>query len=141
MNEINLKIRKVKKDELATCAKLARLEELETGPDIYPTESELKSGSKSGVFLVALINKKVVGFVLGYILSRQSGYIDLLVVDQNFRDRGIGTKLLNKITKRFEIKGVKNIWLIAHENDLDMTFYKNKDFVEGDRFRFFWKKI
>lgn len=134
-------IKKARREDIDACAKLAKTRELEAGPGIYPTEKELLSGMKQGVFLVAKNEEDVLGFTLGYELSRQFGYIDLLVIEENHRGMGLGTKLLNAITKKMRKNGITNIWLIAHENVADMRFYAAKHFKEGDRFRLFWKEL
>lgn len=137
----DLKILKAKSEDINDCVRLAETKELEYGPGLFPKEKELKSGAKRGIFYVAKINDKTIGFVLGYILSRQSAYIDLLVVEKNFRGQGIGTKLLNKIKKKMRKEEINNIWLIAHENQKDVEFYLHKHFKEGDRFRLFWEDL
>lgn len=141
MSNAEIKIRSVARNDIESCLKLSQIKELELGPKSFPTEAELISGFEKGIFLVAESDSKIIGFVLGYVLSRQNGYIDLLVVDRDHRGMGIGTKLLDEIIKKFKSQDVEDVWLIAHETDLDLHFYAERHFKQGDRFRLFWKEI
>jgi len=139
--EYKIKILKAKIEDIEVCVKLAKTKELQYAPGLFPSEKELKSGARHGLFYVAKVEDKIVGFVLGYILSRQSGYIDLLVVEEKYRGQGIGTKLLSKIKKKMHQEEINNAWLIAHENQKDVEFYLKKHFKQGDRFRLFWEDL
>lgn len=77
---------------------------------------------KGGIFYVAVEDEKVFGFVVGMFikLSKQDlqgtypaimGRIEELYVDPNFREQGIGTKLMDKIEEYFKQKGCQYIWV------------------------------
>ncbi|MFQ6723963.1 MAG: tRNA (adenosine(37)-N6)-threonylcarbamoyltransferase complex dimerization subunit type 1 TsaB [Clostridia bacterium] len=79
---------------------------------VYPlTLLNKKLVSKDCVTFVAQIDEQVVGFVVGRFLTDDYNdiNIDLIVVDVNFRNHGIGTKLINQIE------------LCAKENKCDIT--------------------
>lgn len=136
-----IKIRKAKPADLDICLVLAQEPELASSLGVQPTYEELRNGLRHGIFMVAKLGDTVVGFVLGYVMSRQNGHIDLLVVAKEHRRKGIGTKLSGKIVKKMRKKNVNWIWLIAHETDADMNFYNVNHFKEGDRFRLFWREL
>jgi len=75
----------------------------------------IKRINKDNVILVYEIDKKIVGFIYGYIDSTNKvktdveSYIEYLYVDTEYRDRGIGTNLINEFIKLVKEKGTKYI--------------------------------
>lgn len=96
--------------------------ELYNNYDISPlkqTISEIKDQIKTYVFLKAVLDGKIVGTVRAYAKSGTC-YIGRLAVDPGMQNRGIGTKLMEKVEScfapdRFELftgrKSVKNLHL------------------------------
>ncbi len=131
-------------EDIQKCLPLAQTKELEGAKGKFPTLEELQAGyeSKSAIFLVAKNEKNIVGFALGYIHSRQSCYLDLLVVDKEIRGQGIGTKLLQAFEKEAQNKKIDHLWLISHlYNSKDHDFYTKKHFSPGDKFQIFAREI
>lgn len=102
-------------------------------------EKELEYiSSKKKIFLVAEIDKKIVGYANGYIVENSDiyykepvAYLDCLCVDKNFRKQGIGKKLIDKFSNIVERKGAKYIKLNAFKNNTPaVNLYKKEGFEE-----------
>lgn len=68
------------------------------------------------------------------------GHIDELIVDEGFRGKGVGSRLLEEITRRAEKKGCKKIELESdlHRKDAH-RFYLDRGYIKASYS--FWKKI
>lgn len=97
--------------------------------------------------LVAKINKKVVGFVLGALIEKKKnpwiyGYVIWTGVDPDFSGQGIGNKLLKKIMKLFEEAGAKILLVdTSTENKTALRFFKKNGFEEEEGHVFLSKNI
>lgn len=86
------------------------------------------------VCLVAKEDKKIIGFVSLAITIRlwtegHIGHINEFVVDEIYREKGVGTELLAQITKIAEEKGCKKIELDSGvHREKAHKFYENKGF-------------
>lgn len=113
--------------------------------DIYPRPA-----------LVAEIENKVVGFIMGYVsgwefgIPDNIGWIDTLGVDPQHQRQGIGTTLFNALIKNFKhtgrekipnieesnkskIEGVNDVYTLVNWNDWDLVqFYNKMGFKKGD---------
>ena len=113
--------------------------------DIYPRPA-----------LVAELEGKVVGFIMGYVSGWEFGvpdtigWIDTLGVDPAYQRRGIGSALFNALIENFKhsgrekisgvdgaekprIEGVNVVYTLANWNDWDlMQFYQAMGFKKGD---------
>lgn len=141
---MEISIEEATKEDVINCVDLAQTKELEGSPGHFPTYEDLLAGyeSKSAIFIVAKHADSIIGFALGYIHSRQSCYLDLLVVDKESRGQGIGTKLILEFEKIARGKNIDHVWLISHlYNSKDHQFYLKKHFKEGDKFQIFSRKI
>ncbi len=115
--------------------------------DIYPRPA-----------LVAELEGKVVGFIMGYVSGWEFGvpdtigWIDTLGVDPAHQRRGIGTALFKALIENFkhtgrektigtkevektQIEGVNVVYTLANWNDWDLVqFYHAMGFKKGDVF-------
>jgi len=99
---------------------------------------------KQGVFYVALVGDKVVGFVVG-VLEGQSdegllnahpgimGRVTELYVDDSFRGQGIGTKLMSKVEQYLKRKDCDYIWVeVFLPNVKTHDLYKKLGYQDRD---------
>ncbi|MEM3824486.1 MAG: ribosomal protein S18-alanine N-acetyltransferase [Candidatus Bathyarchaeia archaeon] len=73
------------------------------------------------ISLVAKVNNKIVGFVIGIIRPERSalaGHILTIDVSPAYRRRGIAQRLLQKIEEIFKEKGVKSCRLEVREDNV-----------------------
>lgn len=103
--------------------------------------------------LVAVVEGKIVGFILGFVSGWEFGvpdtvgWIDTLGVDPAFQRRGIGRTLFNALIEIFkksgrqesvetterEVEGVNIVYTLASWNDWDLLqFYHSMGFKKGE---------
>ena len=103
--------------------------------------------------LVAVVEGKIVGFILGFVSGWEFGvpdtvgWIDTLGVDPAFQRRGIGRTLFNSLIEIFkksgrqesvetaerEVEGVNIVYTLASWSDWDLLqFYHSMGFRKGD---------
>lgn len=81
-------------------------------------------------FLVALDNKKIIGYVVGFLSTPGRGRIFSLAVLENYRKKGIGTNLITKICTTLKKKGANEIGLeVRMSNVSAQKFYLKQDFI------------
>jgi ribosomal-protein-alanine N-acetyltransferase len=112
-------------------ADLVKVMEIERNSFSEPwPESYLKKFCKNHPheFLVAENKGEVVGFVAGEI-SENLGKVSLIAVDQNYREKGVGKKLLEFILNHFKEKGIRTVVARARtENEKGVAFLKSFGF-------------
>ncbi len=85
-------------------------------------------------FLIAEVNKKVAGFLVGICKTTKEGenlifFISKLAISKDFRGVGIGSKLMNNAEKTAKEKGCQRIELGVYENNLSaQEFYQHLGF-------------
>lgn len=85
--------------------------------------------------LVAVCNDRVIGSARLRELSEELGSIAYVSVLPEFRNQGIGTKLIEKLIEKAKEKNLKRLRLMTRLTALD--FYKRLGFLEiGDPFDF-----
>jgi ribosomal protein S18 acetylase RimI-like enzyme len=83
-------------------------------------------------FLVALADKRVVGFLIGEVRdwefgSPPCGWVFAIDVDPQARQAGIGAKLLGALTQELQRTGVRKLrTLLSHENTLILSFFRSQ---------------
>lgn len=82
--------------------------------------------------LVAEVDGRVVGFIIAY-KYREQAYIDSLAVDPDFRDMGIGGRLIQAVEELLAIERVERIALSVKEGNLRaLDFYLRRGYkVKG----------
>ena len=110
--------------------------------DIYPRPA-----------LIAELNDKVVGFILGYVsgwgfgVPDTVGWIDTIGVDPDYQNQGIGENLFKRLIENFKrtgkeaqpeaketpIEGVNVVYTLVRWNDWNLLRFFNKmGFKKGD---------
>jgi ribosomal protein S18 acetylase RimI-like enzyme len=93
--------------------------------DSTPTEADIQGfhSSEPDFFLVAELNRRIVGFVYGResknvpdeVLRRwratKAGSVEVLAVEEQYRRRGIATLLLNRLFVVFRKRGIDTVTL------------------------------
>lgn len=88
-------------------------------------EIEKKIERDPDLFLVAEIDEKIVGSVIGGYDGRR-GLLYHLAVARAFRGRGIGTGLLNEVESRLRAKGCLKCYLmVTLDNDEAAQYYEH----------------
>ena len=94
--------------------------------------------SRKKIFLVAVIDENIVGYVNGYVFENSDiyykkpvAYLDCLCVDKSVRKQGIGESLIDEFTKMVKERGAKYIKLNAFENNIPaVSLYKKLGYEE-----------
>jgi len=92
---------------------VSHLDKLYSRKNYYRPSQLLKYYRKNKeLFLVAEINKKIIGFIIGKRKRKKTGIIEMLFVHPKHRNKRIGTKLAKKLITKFKKIGVKSIFLV-----------------------------
>lgn len=130
---------------------LTRINEIEVVSFTDPWPSSFFTyihGKAPDLFLVAEEDEEIVGYVIGELrevmfsgVSHKSsiGHILNIAVDEGWRNRGIGTRLIEEIENRFRRMGATRVTLEVREsNATARSFYLRRDFAEIGRVRAYY---
>ncbi len=134
-----IEIREMELDDLPSVFALgAQLFTAEKWPNLYRTwdEFELLStfSTDKELCLVAEKDGKIVGFILGSLIEKPRsawvyGYMEWIGVDPAIKNRGTGTRLLNKLTDLFIKHGARMMLVDTElENQEALRFFKKMGF-------------
>ena len=112
------------------------LERREDGHEHFEKYAREKIDSDDATVLVAADDGKVIGFSIIYISNHppvlkteRYGHIDSLAVRSEYRRKGVGTAILDKIHEWFESKGIDRIQLeVLPQNQIGYSFWREKGF-------------
>lgn len=135
---LNVIIRQMEIDDLPEVFALGEKIFTSKSPTLYRTWDEYELTefflSDSDLCLVAELNEKIVGFLLGTTLSKHKnpwtyGNLTWLGVDNRYRKIGIANKLFNHFIDLMVKKGVRIIVTDTEaDNKLALEFFKKKGF-------------
>lgn len=95
---------------------------------------------KTSVFRVAIEGDRLIGAVFGTHDGRK-GWINRLVVDPVYQQRGIATKLLRDVERLLNDLGIEIIaCLIDEDNPGSMEFFRKSGYIEHRDIIYFAKK-
>jgi N-acetylglutamate synthase-like GNAT family acetyltransferase len=147
MRELEIKIRRGKLKDISQIYNLGKhAKELEFSKKMnFHDKVELKefvTKTKDNILLVSISNKKVIGFLYAKIVSRTWCILDNLVVDEKFREEGIGSLLLEDLYKILKNKKVNYIQILEDiHHKKTREFWKKKGFKEEKKFIWADKRI
>jgi ribosomal protein S18 acetylase RimI-like enzyme len=95
-----------------------------------PNLDELWVYFKKALSFGYFINENLVGLVICEITLNKQAYIWYLIVDEKYRGRGIGQKLILELEGKLKSKKIKKIFLNSSEDS--KKFYEKLDFMLGD---------
>jgi len=119
--DIGFEIREVQStDEEVVRILLDELEERIADPSIFHTIFKEYLQRAGAVFLVAEVDRKVIGFIscLGQRLLHHEGWvyeIQELIVTEAFQGKKIGQALIEEVRKRIEPRGIKSIEVCSNK--------------------------
>jgi len=146
-----MKVRKARSEEIGQIADLQQglmFREKKIDPTYFDLSKHAKEGfvefakkkieNRKSRLLVAIIDDKIVGYILGWIKERppvfrlkKIGYISDCFVVKKFRRKGIGEKLTQKMLTWFKTKRLNHVELVVtSKNKLGLTAWKNLGFEE-----------
>ena len=89
-----------------------------------PTEIERKLTRDPDLFLVAEVDGRIIGSVIGGFDGRR-GMIYHLAIAAEYREQGIGTRLMDELESRMHAKGcLKSYLLVTVDNPEAEEYYK-----------------
>jgi PhnO protein len=118
---IDLEIREVQpKDEEKVRLLLDELEQRVADPSIFHTIFKEYLQRTEAVFLVAEVDRKVIGFIscLGQRLLHHEGWvyeIQELIVTETFQGKKIGQALIEEVRRRLEPRRIKSIEVCSNK--------------------------
>lgn len=90
-------------------------------------------------FLVAEIDRDLIGFVIG-IVQRKEGHILAIAIRDGYKKQGIGTYLMKKLIKVYEKNGIFRLKLeVRASNIAALTMYKNLGFKITNRLKNYYE--
>ena len=95
-----------------------------------PNLDELWVYFKNALSFGYFINENLVGLVICEITLNKQAYIWYLIVDEKYRGRGIGKKLILELEGKLKSKKIKKIFLNSTADS--KKFYEKLDFMLGD---------
>jgi len=106
-----------------------------------PEEIEKKAAHDPDLFLVAEVEGKVVGSVIGGFDGRR-GLIYHLAVAGDYRNQGLASRLMEEVERRLREKGcLKCYLLVLNGNDEAARFYKHRGWTDMKQVRLFGKEL
>ena len=89
--------------------------------------------------LVAEIEGRIVGFILGEISGREFrvpetiAWIDTIGVDPAYQKKGVASTLLSQVIQNFRQRGITRLYTLVNWSSWDLLhFYKKAGFTRGD---------
>ena len=106
-----------------------------------PGEIEKKIARDPDLFLVAEMDKNVVGSVIGGYDGRR-GLIYHLAVAASFRGQGIGSRLMDEVESRLRAKGcLKSYLLVTLDNPEVEVYYQQRGWQHMDQIHLYGKEL
>lgn len=134
-----LNIRTLKKTDLDAIAEIDERVLGESRRNYWEKKLDLMNDKSSPFSLVAEMDEKVIGFILGDVsglefgVPETIGWIDTIGIDPTYQKRGVATALANELIKNLKAIGVKTIYTLVSWNDWDLLqFFHAMGFTRGD---------
>ena len=135
-------IRKAIENDIERCVELSKIGEFEIPGGGFPGRTHFEDSLERGIFLVADEEKDVRGLIIGFQLTSELVYLDLLTVDSFYRGRGIGAQLVESFREELIERGVEKCFLIdPNKNPRTLNFYNSRGFKQGGNYTLFFEGI
>jgi N-acetylglutamate synthase-like GNAT family acetyltransferase len=143
---MKIRIRKAAKKDLTKILNLFNSSSNLTGDDkLHYKKYHIKEYIEGPIFntYIAEINKEIAGVILIIIFKKAKYlFIENLIVKEDFRKQGIGSKLIGHVESLAKKYKIKLIYFYSEENNtIIKNFSENNRFKKAKKFCFFWKEI
>jgi len=135
----NLKIRSLRIEDLEAIVAIDEKVLGEKRRDYWEKKLHMMDEKASQVSLVAEVQGKVLGFILGDVsgwefgVSDTIGWIDTIGVEPAQQKKGLATALAQELIQRLKAMGVRTIYTLVSWNDWDLLqFFHAMGFTRGD---------
>ncbi len=135
----NVKIRPLKIEDLGSIVTIDEKVLGEKRRDYWEKKLQMMGEKASQVSLVAEVQGKVLGFILGDVSGWEFGvpdtvgWIDTIGVDPAHQKKGLATALAQELVQRLKAMGVRTIYTLVSWNDWDLLqFFHVMGFTRGD---------
>jgi predicted N-acetyltransferase YhbS len=135
----NLRIRLLKNEDLEAIMRIDEKVLGEQRKDYWERRLALINAPSSQISLVAEVDNRVVGFILGdfsgweFGVPNTIGWIDTIGVDPDYQKKGLATSLAHDLISRLKGLGVKTIYTLVSWDDWDLLqFFHAMGFTRGD---------
>ena len=135
----NVKIRPLKIEDLESIVTIDEKVLGEKRRDYWEKKLQMMGEKASQVSLVAEVQGKVLGFILGDVSGWEFGvpdtvgWIDTIGVDPVHQKKGLATALAQELVQRLKAIGVRTIYTLVSWNDWDLLqFFHVMGFTRGD---------
>lgn len=134
--------RRANLNDLNIIEKLMRTKEFKNSDGTYPDKNYLSKYLNSDLFIVAVENENILGCIYGERLIGNGVLLWYIVVNQDFRRKGIGSNLLIKFEKICKSIGIKFINLCSPINSKEnINFYKKHKYEQEGSYIEFYKEL
>jgi amino-acid N-acetyltransferase len=99
-------------------------EAVEDGSILYRDNNEISTNIRS--YIVAKNENKIIGFVALHIFNQTIAEIRSLVVDKDYRKKGVGAALIDRATIEAKELGISEVLVLTYQK----LFFENLNFRE-----------
>ena len=135
----DVKIRPLRKEDLGAIVAIDAKVLGENRKDYWEKKLELMNDKSSQVSLVAEMEGKVLGFILGDVSGWEFGvpdtigWIDTIGIDPAYQKKGLAKALAQELIRRLKTIGVRTIYTLVSWSDWDLLqFFHAMGFTRGD---------
>jgi predicted N-acetyltransferase YhbS len=135
----NVKIRSLSQEDLEAIVEIDEKVLGESRRDYWQKKLRLMSDKSSQVSLIAELEGKTLGFILGDLSGWEFGvpdtigWVDTIGVDPAYQKKGLATALAHELIKRLKTIGVQTIYTLVSWDDWDLLqFFHAMGFTRGD---------
>jgi ribosomal protein S18 acetylase RimI-like enzyme len=135
----DVKIRSLRKEDLGAIVAIDAKVLGENRKDYWEKKLELINDKSSQVSLVAEVEGKVLGFILGDVSGWEFGvpdtigWIDTIGIDPAYQKKGLAKALAQELIRRLKTIGVRTIYTLVSWSDWDLLqFFHAMGFTRGD---------
>ena len=127
-------IRKARMSDCKECHEMSNMPELLSpngkAPNIGWFEAHVRNNQ---IMFLAEENKKIIGYVAGEELIEHGMILHLIAVMPEYRNKGIGKRLVTAFENECKKRKVRWIMLYAYDTKNTVQFFKKNNYEKGSR--------